>query len=85
MSLRPESGMEGVSNLGVTFPLLGLSIFGTSSRHFTLSLILFNLAFFLHGFEVAGSSINPTDLVPSYSGILYGMMNTGGSIAGMYM
>ena len=41
-----------------------------------------NLAFFVNGFETAGSAINPTDLVPSYSGILYGMMNTGCSIAG---
>ena len=74
--------MEGLSNMGVTLPLIGLAIFGTHSHHFYLSLILFNASFFLHGFEVAGSTINPTDLVPSFSGILYGMMNTGGSIAG---
>ena len=74
--------MEGVSNVGVTFTLLGLAIFGTTSRHFILSLILFNLAFFLHGFEVVGSTINATDLTPSFSGILYGMMNTVGSLAG---
>lgn len=74
--------MEGVANVGVVVPLLGLSIFGTTEHHFHLSLCLFNLSFFFHGFEVAGSNINSTDLVPSFSGILYGMMNTGGSIAG---
>ena len=42
-----------------------------------------NMAFLLRGFETIGSSINSTDLAPSYSGILYGMMNTGCSVAGL--
>lgn len=75
--------MEGVASIGVVTPLLILAIFGTTPNHFILSLSMFNLSFFFHGFEIVGSSINSTDLVPSFSGILYGMMNTGGSIAGI--
>ena len=74
--------MEGTSHLGSIITLLILSWIGSDQDYFYSSLIIMNLAFFVNGFETAGSAINPTDLVPSYSGILYGMMNTGCSIAG---
>lgn len=75
--------MEGTSHLGSIITLLILSWIGSDQDYFYSSLIIMNLAFFVNGFETAGSAINPTDLVPSYSGILYGMMNTGCSIAGI--
>ena len=49
---------------------------------FFLSLLLMSFAYFFRGFEVAGSTLNPTDLAPSFSGLLYGMMNTMAAIAG---
>lgn len=67
---------------GPGLSLLLLSIVYASSNSFLLSFILINFAFFTRGFEVAGSTLNPTDLAPSFSGVLYGMMNTLASLAG---
>ncbi len=74
--------MEFVSLFGTGLCLFLLSILYKHNNSFGMSFLLVNLSFFLRGFEVAGSSLNATDLTPSFCGVLYGMMNTLASIAG---
>ena len=47
------------------------------------SLCLMSLGYLARGCEVAGSTLNPTDLSPSFAGLLYGIMNTSAAIAGI--
>ena len=74
--------MEGVSLLGITLCLLLLSLYGVDSDNFYFALSVIVLAFFCHGFELAGSSITSIDLTPSYSGLMFGIMNTISAIPG---
>ena len=76
--------MEFLSLFGAGFSLFVLSVvYARGTNSFPLSFFLINLAFFARGFEAAGSTLNPTDLSPSFSGVLYGMMNTLASLAGL--
>lgn len=74
--------MESICLFGAGSSLLILSLIYASYNSFSLSFFLINFAFFTRGFEVAGSTLNATDLAPSFSGVLYGMMNTLASLAG---
>lgn len=65
--------------------LVALTIAVSSESSFIVCLMLMSLAYLARGCEVAGSTLNPTDLAPSYAGLLYGMMNTSAAIAGIQL
>lgn len=64
--------------------LIALTNAVSSQSNFIVCLTLMSLAYCARGCEVAGSTLNPTDLAPSFAGLLYGMMNTSAAIAGTY-
>ena len=75
--------MEGASHVGAGTCLLSLAMMGASPKYYTPSLVLIILAFVFQGLQSAGSLVNPTDLAPVFSGMLFGVMNTIGALAGL--
>ena len=69
--------MEGVSLAGSSLCLFCLAIACQSGplADFNVCLGLVVAALFFQGFEISGVCINPIDLAPSYSGLLYGLMS----------
>ena len=75
--------MEGASLAGTSLCMFSLAMAcRTGSADFNLCLGIVIAAFFFQGFEVSGIAINPTDLAPSYSGLLFGIMNTMAALPG---
>ena len=65
--------------------LLLIALSDSYWRSFYISLIVMSITCLARGFEVAGSTLNPTDLAPDHSGLLFGLMNTVAAIAGRDM
>lgn len=52
------------------------------TRSFTLSLLCMSIVIGMSGFHAAGVTVNPQDLSPTFSGSVYGLMNTFGATVG---
>ncbi len=68
--------------VGGSFLLL-VALNDYQGNSFLASLCLVSLAYLARGCEVAGSTLNPADLTPSFAGLLFGIMNTSATIAGI--
>ncbi|XP_019860184.1 PREDICTED: solute carrier family 17 member 9-like, partial [Amphimedon queenslandica] len=78
--------MERLSLAGSSLCLFSLAIACQSGplADFNVCLGLVVAAMFFQGFEISGVTINPIDLAPSYSGLLYGFMNGFAAIPGVF-
>jgi MFS-type transporter involved in bile tolerance (Atg22 family) len=53
-----------------------------NTKNFTLELISISICIGMGGFHNAAVTVNPQDLSPEFSGSVFGLMNTFGSILG---
>ena len=56
---------------------------GRDDANFPIALFFLILAMYCYGHSSGGTTVNPTDLAPPFSGAIFGMMNTFGAIPGM--
>lgn len=57
-------------------------VFVMQTKNFTLSLICMSIVIGMTGFHAAGVTVNPQDLSPTFSGSVFGLMNTFGATVG---
>lgn len=70
----------------LSFPglcLIVIGLFGRGDSNYPFTLVVFLLSSYLYGFTPSAISVNCMDLAPAYTGSLYGVANTVGSIPGV--